>query len=129
MKLKNFKEFKINEMASKPDSIEYTFEAELGDAESGYEIYKVEMEVSYYWEDSGIGHYEFGGTKGYDSRVYPEIDEFKIIDVKIIDENGESKDVELTDELKSNLIGYAQQDEIENIVNKIKGIDPGDYDD
>lgn len=125
MKLKKFNEFDINESYSRPKGgeITYSFEAELGDAESGYEIYDVEMEVSYIWEDAGIGHYEFGGAKGYDSRVYAEIDEFKIISAKRRNENGDLEDVELTDELCNDLKDYAYENEMDNIDEKLDELD------
>ena len=38
--------------------------------------------------DNGIGHYEFWGSPGYDSRIEPELDEITLDEYSFWDEDG-----------------------------------------
>jgi hypothetical protein len=45
-----------------------------------YEYGKIEVLVTYHWDNDGIGHYEFWGSKCYDAgSAYVEIDDIQPI--------------------------------------------------
>lgn len=65
---------------------EYTKEYDLEDYGTEETSYRIEVSAQVYWEDQGIGSYEFWGSSGYHSEVVAVVEDLKVVRYLINDE-------------------------------------------